>query len=175
MLLGVARRAIEQGLRQGKPEPVQLADYPPALREPRGCFVTLRRGGQLRGCLGSLEARGPLVQEIARLAYAAATRDPRFDAMTTAELIDLEIKLSVLSVPERLAVSSEAELLAILRPGIDGVILSDGPQLGTFLPEVWDNFTSAQAFLDQLRAKAGLPPGHWSETTVAERYTTQSF
>ena len=171
----VARAALEHGVRSGTPLRVALEDHPAALHASRGCFVTLRKEGNLRGCLGSLEARAPLALEVARLAYAAAARDPRFGPVTEDELAAITVKLSVLSVPMPVAVASEAALLATLRPGVDGVIFSDGRATATFLPEVWGSFPTPQAFIDQLRVKAGLAADHWSDTVAVQRYTTQSF
>ncbi len=171
----VARLALEQGVRTGQKIKPELALYPAALCAWRGCFVTLQKDGRLRGCLGSLDAAGPLVQEVARLAYAAAKRDPRFSPVTEDELPAITIKLSVLSAPEAMVVASEAQLLLALRPGIDGVIFSDAGRSATFLPDVWQSFPSPQAFIDQLRTKAGLPARHWSEQVKVQRYTTQSF
>lgn len=171
----VALAALRQGIRTGASLPVVLDDYPPALQTRRGCFVTLRKTGSLRGCLGSLEAQGPLVKEVARLAYAAATRDPRFEPVIADELAAITVKLSVLSEPTLMAVASEAELLAALRPGVDGVIFTDGRATATFLPDVWESFPKPGIFIDQLRAKAGLAAKHWSDSVRVQRYTTQSF
>ncbi len=175
LLKEVARASIEHGLRHGRPLQPDPADYPPPLRERRASFVTLKRGGELRGCIGSLEAGRPLVVDVAHNAYAAAFRDPRFPPLQPEELRDLEISLSVLSPPEPLAFESEGDLLARLRPGVDGLILTDGHHRGTFLPSVWEQLPDPADFLRQLKLKAGLPPDHWSPGLRVERYTTESW
>lgn len=175
LLKDVARAAIEHGLRHGRPPNPDPADYPPALREPRASFVTLKRGGRLRGCIGSLEAVRPLVVDVAHNAFAAAFQDPRFPPLEAEELNDLDISISVLSPAQPIHFESEADLLARLRPGVDGLILSDGGHRGTFLPSVWEQLPEPAAFLAQLKLKAGLPPDYWSPTLRVERYTTESW
>ena len=122
-LLQLARESIEHGLQTGRPLPVRLQDYPPELTEPRATFVTLEKNHQLRGCIGMLEAIQPLVQDIAENAFSAAFRDPRFPPLEAGELSDLSIHLSILSPAEELTFASQEDLLAQLRPGIDGLIL----------------------------------------------------
>jgi len=174
-LLEVARAAIERGL-DGSPGWVpSLSGEPRILTQARGCFVTLHRHGELRGCVGSLAARGPLVQEVARSAYNAAFRDPRFVPLSRAELEGLDIHISVLSEAKPMAFSSEEDLVEQLRPGVDGLILEEGPRLGTFLPDVWEKVPDRRDFLQQLKRKAGLPTSYWSPTVRVLRYTTEGF
>jgi uncharacterized protein len=173
-LTEVALASIRHGLAAGQPLPIDLPAYPPSLREARAVFVTLRRAGRLRGCVGELEAVRPLVESTARHAYAAAFRDPRFRPLGSEELADLAIHLSVLGPPEPLDVASEAELLAILRPGVDGLLIEDGPHRATFLPAVWESLPEPAHFLRELKQKAGLPAGHWSAGTRAWRYVVES-
>jgi AmmeMemoRadiSam system protein A len=175
LLLELARRSVEHGVHTRGQLPVDPAEFDAQLQEPKGCFVTLQRVGALRGCVGSLKARAPLVQEVAGSAYAAAFRDTRFPPMTEAELEDLDIHISVLSVPTAMSFESEADLLAQLRPGVDGLILSEGARVGTFLPDVWEKIPSPEQFFTQLRLKAGLPRTYWSDTLRVERYTTEGF
>ena len=174
-LLALARSSIRHGLRRHQPEPVDPLDYPPALREPRAAFVTLTRRGQLRGCIGHLEACQPLVQDVAENAYSAAFRDPRFPPIGDEELADLEVHISVLSPPEPIAASSEAELLERVRPGVDGLILEDKGHRGTFLPAVWESLPQPAQFLAHLKQKAGLPPDYWSDSVRISRYTAEAF
>jgi AmmeMemoRadiSam system protein A len=174
-LLRIAMEALRHGVRHGSSWVPSLEEFPPSLREPRGCFVTLHRGGELRGCVGSLAARGPLVQEVARAAFNAGFRDPRFPPLTEPELADLDVHISVLSEPEPMRFSSESDLLQQLRPGVDGLILREGHHMGTFLPDVWDKLPTPAAFLAQLRRKAGLPAEYWSPSIEVQRYTTEGF
>lgn len=172
-LLDVARRSLEHGLRTGGPLPVDPEDFPSELRSLRSCFVTLRIAGKLRGCIGSLESREPLVLGVARNAYKAGFQDPRFPPLSETELPQLDLEISVLSQPVRLHVDSEADLLAALRPGVDGLVLRDGPYTATFLPAVWNELPEPRQFLHQLKHKAGLPLDHWSDAMEAWRYTAE--
>jgi len=173
-LRAVAREAIEVGLREGRPPRLDLERYADALRERRASFVTLHRQGELRGCTGNLEPDAPLVVGVARNAFRSAFADPRFPPVTEPELGSLEISVSVLSPLEPLAARSEEDLLARLRPGIDGLVLREGPLGATFLPAVWETLPEPRSFLHALLRKAGLAPGHWSHALRFERYTTES-
>ena len=174
-LLEVARRSIEHGLQTGSPLAVDVASYPAALQEPGASFVTLNIDGRLRGCIGSLEAVHPLVEDVARNAFSAAFRDPRFPPVSAAEAPRLNIHISVLNPAEPMQFSSEEDLLAQLRPGVDGLILEDGGRRGTFLPSVWESLPDPRDFLQELKRKAGLAPDHWSDSLRVWRYTTESF
>jgi AmmeMemoRadiSam system protein A len=136
-LLDLARRSIAHGLDRGQPVPLNPTDYPEPLRARLAAFVTLNLDGELRGCIGHLEAIQALALDVTENAFAAAFRDPRFPPLSRREFPDLSIHISVLSPPEPMTFSSEADLLAQIRPGIDGLILSDGQARGTFLPSVW--------------------------------------
>jgi AmmeMemoRadiSam system protein A len=175
LLLTVAKASIEHGLRHGGPLTVEALAYPPALREPWAVFVTLRHGTQLRGCIGTLEATHPLVAAVARFAWHAAFRDARFPPLQEEELPRLHLHLSILSPPEPMHVDSEADLLAQLRPGEDGLLIEDGPYHATFLPSVWENLPDKTEFLRHLKRKAGLSPHHWSTAFRASRYRAYSF
>ena len=150
-------------------EGVKLPDYQGA------AFVTLKKNDQLRGCIGSLSAYRPLCDDIAENAFAAAFRDPRFSSVTDTELDDIELSISVLTPPEMIIFTSEQDLIAQLRPGVDGLIMTDGGNRGTFLPSVWENCPQAESFLNHLKMKAGLPAGYWSGTIKVERYETVSW
>ncbi len=174
-LLQVAEASIRHGLAHGRPLKPELAEYEPALQEPGASFVTLKREGELRGCIGSLSAFRPLVEDVAENAYAAAFSDPRFHPLLAAELHALEMHISLLGEAEPMHFTSEQDLLAKLRPGIDGLILQEGLRRGTFLPSVWEQLPEARDFLQHLKLKAGLPVNYWSETIQISRYTTHSF
>lgn len=173
-LTEVALASIRHGLAVGRPLPIDPLAYPPPLREARAVFVTLRRAGRLRGCVGELEAVRPLVESTARHSYAAAFRDPRFPPLGGEELAGLEVHLSVLGAPEPLDVGSETELLAALRPGVDGLLIEDGFHRATFLPAVWESLPEPERFVRELKQKAGLPADHWSAGTRAWRYEVES-
>lgn len=172
-LLKVAQDAIEQGLQYGAPGSLELTRFSPALQATLASFVTLKLDDQLRGCIGSLEALRPLVEDVNENAYAAAFRDPRFPPMTAYELEELRISISVLTTPQLINFDSEQDLLAQLRPGVDGLILEAGHRRGTFLPAVWESLPDAADFLRHLKSKAGLFPDYWSAEVKVYRYRTE--
>lgn len=171
----VARESIAHGLAHGGPLAVDPEQHASELSAPGATFVTLKRYGLLRGCVGTVEAVRPLVVDLAHNAYSAAFGDPRFAPLTQYEAEDLELSISVLSRPEAFPVRSESELLERLRPGIDGLILADSNRRGTFLPSVWEQLPEPRDFVAHLKQKAGLPAHHWSPTLRVERYTVEAF
>ncbi len=175
VLLDVAWRSIEAGLCTGRALAVEPEDWPAALRAPGASFVSLHRSGSLRGCTGSLEVSRPLVADVAANAYGSANEDPRFRPLEAWELDGLDVSVSVLGPLERLPVESEAQLLARLRPGVDGLVLRCGTARATFLPAVWRMLPEPVRFLAELRRKAGLPADHWSDELAFERYTVQEI
>ncbi len=174
-LLALAEKAIRHALATGKALQVSPADYEETLQQPAACFVTLKTKGQLRGCIGSLEAHRSMVEDVAHNADAAAFSDPRFPPLREEELAGLELDISLLTPAEEMHFTSEEELLSQLQPGIDGLILEEGYRRGTFLPSVWEQLPSSEQFLQHLKLKAGLPPDHWSGNIRVSRYTTQIF
>jgi len=174
-LLALARRSIECGLDQGCPLVVVLSDYATDLRARRAVFVTLETDRTLRGCIGHLEAIQPLVLDVAENAFAAAFRDPRFQPLTCPELSQLSIEISVLTPSQPLSFTSEEDLLQMIGPGRDGLVLEEGTARGTFLPTVWESLPEPRVFLRHLKQKAGLPPDHWSDRIQVRRYRTESF
>jgi len=175
LLLELAADSIRSGLDEGRALTVRPESYPERLRETRATFVTLNRSGELRGCIGHLEAIQPLVADVAENAWAAAFRDPRFQPLKPHELAGLEIHISVLTPPRPMAFESEQDLLRQIRPGVDGLILEDGAFKGTFLPSVWESITDPGEFLMHLKRKAGLPFNHWSESVKVFRYEAEGF
>lgn len=153
-LVGMARAAI--GARLGLNEPLK-ADGAAWLAQPGATFVTLMREGNLRGCIGSLEAQRPLGADVIANAQAAAFGDPRFPPLTAAEWPATQTEVSLLSPARVLRFADEADLLAKIVPGEDGLILDAAGKRGTFLPQVWESLPDKQQFLTQLRLKAGLP------------------
>jgi AmmeMemoRadiSam system protein A len=174
-LLSIARNAIQQGFTLFNPLTVRLESFPEELREERATFVTLKKGGQLRGCMGSVQAFRPLVEDVVHNAFAAAFQDLRFPPLREEELDKTQVVVSVLSPLERMNVGSEAELLEALRPGTDGLLLREGRSQATFLPAVWEAFGSPAIFVRALKNKAGLSPDHWSDTFEVYRYTVEEI
>ena len=156
-LLDLARQTISRSLDGLEPPPVALDSLAPVLQEQRASFVTLTIGGDLRGCIGSIEPRQPLALDVRENAAAAAFRDPRFPPLSRRELELVKIEVSVLTRPQPLVYNGAADLLARLRPHVDGVIISRGWNRATFLPQVWDKLPDSDEFLTHLCLKAGLP------------------
>ncbi|MEZ5411804.1 MAG: AmmeMemoRadiSam system protein A [Acidimicrobiales bacterium] len=152
-----------------------LADLPPALRRVQDAFVTLTVDGELHGCIGALGGDEPLGREIPHVAVQAACRDRRFPALRAEELGRLGIEVSLLSPLEPLAVSSQAELLAALRPGEDGLVVRAEGRRGLFLPTVWSTLPDPRQFVDRLWLKAGLTPGTWGPDTEVLRFSVEHF
>ena len=172
--LRLAGEALLTRVRRRAPE-VALGSFPAPLRSVAASFVTLTRGGRLRGCIGSLEAHRSLAEDIAANAARAGFEDPRFRPVAEEELRDADIEIAVLSRPAPLVFEDEADLLAQLRPGRDGLIIRDGGRRATFLPKVWEALPAPAAFLAALKAKAGLEHDHWSGELKAWRYVAESF
>lgn len=174
-LLAVARQAIAGALGRAHPAAAS-GDDEAWLDAPGAVFVTLTQDDELRGCIGSLEARRSLREDVADNAVASALRDPRFPPLSPDELEVTSIEVSVLTRPLPLAVSDEADARARLRPGIDGVIFAAGPHRATFLPQVWDDLPDPADFLAHLVRKAGLRPGApWPAGTRLSTYQVTKF
>jgi uncharacterized protein len=170
-LLPIARASIARAL--GRTH--AASETAPWLLEPGACFVTLTQQGELRGCIGSLQAHRPLLADVKANALGAAFRDPRFSPLSVRELEHTEIEISLLSAMQPLAFASEAEALAQLRPGIDGVVFEFGARRSTFLPQVWEQLPDTQAFMAHLKQKAGLPASFWAAEVRLQRYTVSKW
>ncbi len=154
-LLGIAREAIGHGL--GVRAQAPRSDSAPWLTRPGATFVTLQLEGKLRGCIGSLTATRGLGEDVAWNAHSAALRDPRFAPLSAAEWTRCALEVSVLSPAKPLWFADEAQLLAQIRAGEDGVILGHEGKRATFLPQVWESLPDKRDFLLELVRKAGLP------------------
>jgi AmmeMemoRadiSam system protein A len=170
-LLLTARNAIGKRFGRAASPVGTLAE----LAEPGATFVTLTQRGQLRGCIGSLEAQRPLAIDIAENAIAAAFRDPRFPPLAEDEFSRTRVEVSLLTPAEPFPVASEADALSRLRPGIDGLILSYGRHRATFLPQVWESLPEARQFVAQLKLKAGLPADFWHAQIALARYGVKKW
>ncbi|MGA9853919.1 MAG: AmmeMemoRadiSam system protein A [Gammaproteobacteria bacterium] len=173
-LLGVAYQSIEHGVTGGR-YAFEGKCLNPILRRPLASFVTLKRDGILRGCIGTSEPRRPLLDDVIHNARAAAFADPRFPSLTTPELENLHIEISVLTVAESINASSRTELFLILKPHEDGLIVQEGKRGATFLPSVWSVLSDPDIFYNALMRKAGLDANHWSSDLKFFRYHTDSF
>jgi hypothetical protein len=161
LLLKLARQALEAAVRGESPPPLKLGDLPARLQEPGATFVTLTRHGDLRGCIGALEAYQPLAEDVREHAIAAALEDYRFPPVQPHELAEIHIEISRLTPPKPLDYDQPAALPGLLHPGQDGVILRDGWRRATFLPQVWEKIPEAELFLGYLCQKMGVAMDTW--------------
>lgn len=171
LLLPIARAAIGKEFGLVRPTD-ETASW---LQEPGATFVTLTKSGRLRGCIGSLEPWRQLVVDIKANAVSAAFRDPRFGPLLRHEFAEIRIEVSLISAAEPVAFTSEAEALAALRPGVDGVIFEWGRRRSTFLPLVWEQLPDVEEFMGHLKRKAGLPVNFWADDVALSRYTVSSW
>lgn len=167
-LLQLARNAIAR--RFGLPTTTAAVDLP-ALHEFGATFVTLTQRGELRGCVGTLEAWRPLLADVEANAGNAAFCDPRFEPLRAEELPITRVEVSLLTPAEPITFSDEADALAQLRPEIDGVILIAGHRRSTFLPQVWEQLPEPTQFIACLKQKAGLSADYWGPDIRLQRYT----
>jgi len=160
-LLKLARESATKAVNRAVPPAVDASKLDPLLKERRACFVTLTKKGELRGCIGSIFPTQPLFQDVIQNAASAATKDWRFLPVEPRELTELEIEVSVLTVPQPLAFHSPEDLVRKLRPKVDGVVLKMGEAQSTFLPQVWEQLPETEIFLNHLARKAGRPATGW--------------
>lgn len=175
VVVQIARGALGCALGRGVPNFPREAVDAQWLREQGCSFVTLRRDGDLRGCIGSLEAYRPLGDDIAGNAVAAALHDRRFPPVTHRELEIINVEVSILTPSEALACADEIDAIEKLRPDIDGVILEYDDRRATFLPQVWEQLPDPRSFLRELKRKAGLPDDFWHADLRLRRYGVEKF
>ena len=171
ILLPIARASIAAVFGQVQ-EAVEDATW---LREQAACFVTLTQQGQLRGCIGTIEAHRSLLEDVKHNAKAAAFKDTRFSPLTAQELNDTEIEISLLSPMSALTFTDEQEALAQLQPGIDGVLFEFGHYRSTFLPQVWEQLPAITDFMAHLKHKAGLTTDFWADEVKLYRYAVNKW
>ncbi len=160
-LLGLARQSIENCANGTSLPSLNLDALSPLLREQGACFVTLTYQGYLRGCVGALEPYQSLAEDVREHAVAAAFQDYRFPPIQDKEIKEIEIEISYLTRPKILNYENPADLLKLLRPNIDGVVVRDGMRRATFLPQVWEKIPDPEEFLEQLCMKMGAPADLW--------------
>lgn len=171
VLLPIARASIASAL--GRPHTAPEDAH--WLRAPGACFITLRQGERLRGCIGTLRAHRPLLDDVKANALAAAFRDPRFKPLLVDELELTQVEVSLLSPLESLSFAHEQDALSQLRPQVDGIVFEYGHHQSTFLPQVWEDLPQPDDFLAQLKYKAGLPPDFWDLEVKLTRYTVSKW
>jgi hypothetical protein len=165
-LIAVARDALRAAF-GAEPGPQPEA---PWLRAPGATFVTLRKSGRLRGCVGTLEPCRSLIDDVRVNARASAFSDPRFEPLRREELDETTIEVTELSPTELLPVRGEREAMDAIRPGVDGVLIAAGGRRGTFLPQMWDQLPTKQEFFHHLKLKAGIDPHTWPDDMRVWRY-----
>ncbi len=170
-LLQLARAAISSEWQSVRTAPTDAA----WLQTPAATFVTLTQDGELRGCIGSLEPRRSLRDDVQYNARAAAFHDSRFAPLREDELPHTQIEISLLSPMQPLTFTGEADALAQLQPGIDGLVFEFGRFRSTFLPQVWEQLPHPEEFLAHLKAKAGLTADFWSDEVQLHRYRVSKF
>lgn len=166
----LARESVSRGVYGDQSAFLGESELSAGLNKRRACFVTLKIDGQLRGCVGNLEVNSSLFEAVARNSYLAAFRDQRFQPVSEAELDLLEYEISILTPLRSLPVDSEADLLAQIRPGIDGLVFEAEGHRSTFLPSVWEELSQPEQFLRELRKKAGLVADYWSDSVQCWTY-----
>lgn len=175
-LLKLARKVIEQESKNDVITSKEIDQLSPVLKEKRGCFVTLTKHHNLRGCIGYILPIAPLYKAVIDNAFSAAFSDPRFPPVSKEEVSSLHLEISVLSVPQKLDYSSKDDLLNKLIPLKDGVIIKKGFYSATFLPQVWEQLPKKEDFLGHLCLKAGLSPNEWEKGTLEiEIYHAEVF
>lgn len=176
ILLKIARQALEESV-HGKPLPkLDLDSLPSSLSSDGASFVTLTIAGQLRGCIGTLQAHQPLAADVQEHAMAAALQDFRFPQVRPVELPSIEIEVSILTPAKPLAYDGPSDLVQKLKPGEDGVVMADGYRKATFLPQVWDSLPTAEEFLSHLCMKMGAPANLWKKKNLdISIYHVQEF
>lgn len=160
-LLQIARGAIEAVVNNEQPPQLNLEEMPDRLTRIGASFVTITINDRLRGCIGTLEARQPLVIDVQEHALAAATQDHRFPPLKKDEFPHIHIEVSVLTPMKKLDYAHPSVLLNMIRPGNDGVVLINGSRRATFLPQVWEKIPSPEDFLSHLCLKMGDSPDLW--------------
>ena len=169
ILLPIARAAISCALNV----PRTADETAPWLSKHGACFVTLTQHSELRGCIGSLQAHRPLLDDVKSNAESAALHDPRFMPLSAEELDITEIEISLLSPTQAMTFRDEADALAQLRPHVDGVIFEYRNYRSTFLPQVWEQLPQPREFMAHLKYKAGLPVDFWSPEVKLSRYSVE--
>jgi AmmeMemoRadiSam system protein A len=165
-LLQFAREALIEGVRGQPLSPLDHNTLTSRLKQPGATFVTLTIDRELRGCIGTLEATRPLIEDVRVHAVAAALEDYRFPAVQEEEVSKIRIEISRLTTPELLEYDNPEELLDHIRPGLDGVVLLQGVRRGTFLPQVWGKVPEKEIFLSMLCRKMGMPSDKWRSTEL---------
>ncbi|MDQ6993517.1 MAG: AmmeMemoRadiSam system protein A [Mariprofundus sp.] len=169
--VGMARAAIAAQLSLV----CDKVDVPVSMQQLGASFVTLHIKGELRGCIGTLEAYRPLAEDVVNNAVAAAFKDPRFLPLSVQEFLMTQIEVSLLSPLQALVFNNEQQALEMLKPGVDGVVLAFASYRATFLPQVWEQLPGKKEFMSHLKRKAGLAPDFFHSEMLLWRYSVTKF
>lgn len=175
ILCHLARVAISHALDCPCSSTIEIDKNATWLNQPGATFVTLTQHGKLRGCIGSLQAYDPLIENVCSNAVTAALRDTRFTPLTITELDTINVEVSLLSEVQLLGFIDETDALIQLQPGIDGIVFEYGGHRSTFLPQVWESLPLPQQFLAHLKVKAGLSENFWVDDIKLSRYTVSKW
>jgi AmmeMemoRadiSam system protein A len=175
-LLTISRNALVEAVVSRRLVKIEPSQIPESLLEMGATFVTLTHHGYLRGCIGTLEATRPIVEDVIEHTFAAALNDYRFHPVQVGELDSINIEISYLSKPEILVYDEPSSLPSLLRKGMDGVVLQEGMRRATFLPQVWEKIPSPVEFLNQLCLKMGVDSNYWRlNRLVVKTYQVEEF
>jgi AmmeMemoRadiSam system protein A len=170
-LLHAARSTLDRAFGHGNGEPARV----PVLDAPGATFVTLTQHGDLRGCVGTLDAHRSLREDVTENTLSAAFHDPRFEPLAASEWPHTRIEVSLLTPPVPLPVADEQELWQRLQPGIDGVVLAWHGKRATFLPQVWERLAEPRIFVEALKRKAGMDAAFWDDDIAIARYLVTKY
>ncbi|MDO5552555.1 MAG: AmmeMemoRadiSam system protein B [Planctomycetia bacterium] len=173
-ILETVRHNIESELNRGRPlTRGELGVIPAVMERDGACFVTLHLNGNLRGCIGSIQSRGPLIDDLLANSWNAAFGDPRFPPITQQEWKDISLDVSLLTPSWPIQFRTQEEMLAQIEPFRHGLIIADRGHRAVFLPSVWEQLPEKEAFLAHLKVKAGMPRDHFSPTFEARLFTSE--
>lgn len=175
ILLTIANESIKYGLQHHKPGVVMVSKLPAIFHHRCATFVTIYINNQLRGCIGSLEPRYSVAEDVMRNAFASAFKDPRFPPLNVNEFKDIKLEISLLGPLQPMQFESEENLIAQLQPGKDGILLADAKYRAVFLPLVWEKLPDPKSFIQALKQKAGMPADYWSNSMQAWRFFTRTI
>lgn len=170
-LLNLAMHTMRTASEGGEQSVIEPMSEMSNLHKTACCFVTLIKNDCLRGCIGNLLPTMPLFRDVIKNTLSAMYDDPRFGKVTIDEIDDIQIQLSILSSLKLMPVESEADLLKKITPFVDGIVLQEGSNRGTFLPSVWESLPDPVDFIRHLKQKAGLKSNHWSDKIEIKRYS----
>lgn len=171
-LMNIAKETLNQALFDHDKYSPSRNDHADSLFDRGAAFVTLKKNGVLRGSAGSVVPARSIVADVIENTYAAAVADRKFPPLSVEELPEIDITISVLTGFEPVPYKNEDDLLSKFVPGQDGIVIRSGNRQAVSLPEVWKEIPDRQKFLNDLKLKAGMNPGYWSNRIKVYRFYT---